>query len=382
MGAGNLRSDVESQAESLLPRLDRGARKRLKQMVGSLERDGLAEVCDGELEAAVVATRANPDRTDRVAVGESVREQIGEQLGDARAVTSDGSAYREFAPDGAIRPGGLHFGDDLLQHRLQSRVNDPSQGKPPAQPSAREVHDVIDEPGHSLGAPVDQRDDMSSLLTERHHGQQLCAPMYRIQRIAQIVAHDGDELLPQLRGLSLVQKGRLTELQALLCVEMEGNQIGKQLEHADCLRRVQASRSGVNGAQGTEEPPARAVYRHRNVALKAVLLRRWMVTEGLILRGVINDDVLAAVAELITDGGLYLEFAARMETERDLVTHGTGDPTMLGHSRHRGEAQPRRAAHDLKDLRDGVDLGYGIQIILKGILQEGSSPTGRQRGVL
>ena len=42
-----------------------------------------------ELESAVVAARMNPDRAGRSAMGESVREQIGEQLGDARAIAGD-----------------------------------------------------------------------------------------------------------------------------------------------------------------------------------------------------------------------------------------------------------------------------------------------------
>jgi hypothetical protein len=110
VGAGVLRRDVEAEAEPLLAGSGGGAREGLEQVVEGVARDRLAEIGDGELEAAVVAVRGDPDRGGLGAMGESVREQVGEQLSDALPVADDGPAQREFTPDRALRPCGLELG--------------------------------------------------------------------------------------------------------------------------------------------------------------------------------------------------------------------------------------------------------------------------------
>jgi hypothetical protein len=53
---------------------------------------------------------------------------------------------------------------------------------------------------------------------------------------------------------------------------MEGNQIGKQFEHADRLRVVEASWPWINGTQRAEELTVGTMDRHRRIALNPVIL--------------------------------------------------------------------------------------------------------------
>src|SRR4051812_34833698 len=99
-----------------------------------------------------------------------------------------------------------------------------------------------------------------------------------------------------------------------------------------------------------------------------------MAGESLILRNVVDDHKLVGLAYLVTNGGFHLKFAARLETERDLVANGAGDPTILGHPRHRRESQAGSAAHNLQDRRYGIDPGNSGQIVSKGVFHGISMP--------
>lgn len=94
-----------------------------------------------------------------------------------------------------------------------------------------------------------------------------------------------------------------------------------------------------------------------------------MAAIDLVLRHVVDDDGLAAVADFVADRRSDLEFAAGLETERDLVADGAGDPSVLRHPRNRRESHSRGTADDFKDRRDGVDLDDSRQVVSKVILQ-------------
>jgi hypothetical protein len=96
-----------------------------------------------------------------------------------------------------------------------------------------------------------------------------------------------------------------------------------------------------------------------------------MIAVGIILCCIIDNDWLSTVTNLVADRGLNLEFAAGLESKGDLVAHGTGDPSMFSDAGHGSEAKTCRAAHDLKDAWYGVDPGYGIEIVSKGLLHVG-----------
>jgi hypothetical protein len=101
------------------------------------------------------------------------------------------------------------------------------------------------------------------------------------------------------------------------------------------LRRVQARRPRVDGAQRAEHGAVRQHNRHRDVALKAVFRRRVMPAIGGILGHVIDNDGLMALPDLVADGGFDVEFRAGRQAERDLVAHRAADPALFG------DAKPR-----------------------------------------
>ena len=80
------------------------------------------------------------------------------------------------------------------------------------------------------------------------------------------------------------------------------------------------------------------------MAAEVLISATWSITTGWPL-----------AADLVADGGLDLQLAARLQAERDIVAHGAGDPAVLGHARHRGEAHAGDAAHDIEHGRNHID---------------------------
>jgi hypothetical protein len=103
-----------------------------------------------------------------------------------------------------------------------------------------------------------------------------------------------------------------------------------------------------------------------------------MAAENSVLRDVIDDHKLAAVADLIANRGFHPQFTAWRKTERNLVAHRAGDPAILGHPRHRRKTKARSAADDLKDRRHGIDFPNGRQIVSNTIFHGGSWPATTQ----
>ena len=56
-----------------------------------------------------------------------------------------------------------------------------------------------------------------------------------------------------------------------------------------------------------------------------------MIAPGLLFRDVVDDHGLLALPDFVTDRGLDLQFATRLQSEVDFIKHATGDPTILGH---------------------------------------------------
>ncbi len=99
MGPSDFGGNVETQAQPFLSSAAGGARKRLEKLVDDIWWDRLAEVCHGKFEGGVAAGGAHPNRSVRITVAESVREQVGEHLGDASGIAVDRPAESEFAAD-------------------------------------------------------------------------------------------------------------------------------------------------------------------------------------------------------------------------------------------------------------------------------------------
>ena len=84
---------------------------------------------------------------------------------------------------------------------------------------------------------------------------------------------------------------------------------------------------------------------------------------------------LAAAADLVADGRFDLQFAARLQTERDIVAHGTRDPPVLGHARHRGKAHAGDPAHHIEHGRNNVDPRNRSNVPLQIDHMRGSAPS-------
>lgn len=137
---------------------------------------------------------------------------------------------------------------------------------------------------------------------------------------------------------------------------MEGDELGKQLEHAEGVRG-QLARVPVERAQGPEHRAIGQQDGERDVAGEAVHGGCWVTAENRVGLDVGNHDRFARVPDLVADGRLDLELAAGGEPEADLVAHAAGDPAVLGDPGDRGKAHGGGAAHHLQDGRDGLDAG-------------------------
>src|SRR4051794_5017958 len=102
--------------------------------------------------------RLDPNRTGRIAVGQRVADEIGQELGDAGGVTGDGTVQLDVSFNHAVRPGGAQLIGDLFQYLSQVRVDHAVHGNTAAQSAPREIHDVVDEFRHAPGAVLHQRD--------------------------------------------------------------------------------------------------------------------------------------------------------------------------------------------------------------------------------
>src|SRR3981189_1306988 len=136
-----------------------------------------------------------------------------------------------------------------------------------------------------------------------------------MKRIAQVVPQDGDELIPQYRGISLVEQTCLTRGQPFVCVDLKGDKLGEELEHPDRLRCVQLGRPRVDSAESAEKRTVAERDRHRDIALEPGHGWRRVPTIDLILSRVIDDDGFPVLPDFVADGCLDLQLATRPQTE-------------------------------------------------------------------
>ena len=339
--------------------------ERLKQAAEGFLRNRLTGIRHREYELAVVAARDDPYRSGRLPVGEGVCQQVGQQLTDPRRVAADRCGEPDLAANVPFRLRRPHLVDDLIQHHAKAGVDLPVDRKLPAEPAAREVEHVVDHAGHARRAAVDDRGDPLRLVVEASRQQHLGAGLDRGERIAQVVAEHRDELLLQFATLAFVREGRFTDRQPLLRIEMEPDQVGEQLERVDRFDGVQARRPRIDGAQRAKELTARQADWHRDVALESVLLRNRVFPEQFVVRDMVDDHELTALANLVAERGLDLKLAAGLQAEIDLVTHRARDPVILGNPGDRREPHAGGPADHFQDGRNHVDPGDRRQIVVE-----------------
>src|SRR5712675_268677 len=151
-----------------------------------------------------------------------------------------------------------------------------------------------------------------------------------MKRIAQAVPQAGDELIPQYRGISLVEQTCLTRGQPFVCVDLKGDKFGEELEHPDRLWCLQLGRPRVDSAESAEKRTVAERDRHRDIALEAVHGWRRVPTIDLILSHVIDDDGFPALPDFVADGCLDLQLATGLETKRNFVADAARDPVVFG----------------------------------------------------
>ena len=179
----------------------------------------------------------------RRAVRQRVGQQVREQLGDARAVAVDRrgrgrSRSRSSRSGQAARSSAI----DLLQHRLAARSSAlrSSARPPPRRPRAKSSTLSI-SPAMRATLLLDHASTIVvALLVERRLARAACAPpsieASGLRRSWPSTAMNCSRSSAVWRSS---QQRRLARRQPLLRVEVEGDQLGEQLEHADRLRRVQ-----------------------------------------------------------------------------------------------------------------------------------------------
>ena len=119
-----------------------------------------------------------------------------------------GSVDLEAGLDHAPGRSRSQFVDDLLEDRLQRPVGVTVQRDAAAQPSAREIQDVVDQVRHTGDGGIDHVEDaeLLVLLQRARPLQDPRAGADRRERIAEVVTEHGDELLAQFRSLPLGRK--------------------------------------------------------------------------------------------------------------------------------------------------------------------------------
>ena len=170
------------------------------------------------------------------------------------------------------------------------------------------------------------------------------------------------------RRRARVEQIGLRGREAMPGFEMEGDQLGEQLEHPDHARVLQLRGPRVDRAQRAVEAAVLEKDRHRDVALEAVHRGRVVLAEHLVLGDVVDHHRVARLPHLVADRGLDLELAAGLQPERDLVVDGKAHPALRRDARDRREAHAGDAAHDVEDRRnrrnrlDRVDIRAEITV--------------------
>ena len=79
----------------------------------------------------------------------------------------------------------------------------------------------------------------------------------------------------------------------------------------------------------------------------------------------IDDNRFTALTNLVTDRGLDLEFAARLQTEMNVVENAASYPAILRDPGHGGKSHPGGPAHNIENSWNTVDVAYGIDVRLE-----------------
>ena len=239
---------------------------------------------------------------------------------------------------------------DALQDRAEIGLRPPVEGDAAAQAAAREVEQVVDQPVHALAADADDLREALGLVRQRHAQHHLGGADGGVQRRAQVVADDGDELLAQFGRLLLVEQQLLAAQELFLVLQLQCDEPGEALEGRERAGTGQLHRPGIERTQGAEDPAVAFHYRYRDIAFEAVELRAVVLAPLGMRAHLVDDDGDAGALHLVADGGLDGQLGTRRHAETDLVAYGAGGPAVGRDAGDRGKAEAGGLADDAQDV--------------------------------
>ncbi len=169
------------------------------------------------------------------------------------------------------------------------------------------------------------------------------------------MAQHGDELFAYLGHLQCVRQTGLRSREAVRGIEMVSDQFGQEREHGDRFGRIEAGRAAVDGAQRAKKRIVGQYDGNRNIALDPEHFRHRIGGVTLIIGGVFDNKLPAALFHIAAEGIVERQFGAWRQSEGDFIAHRAGDPAILGHPCHAGEARAGHAAGDLQNLGNDTD---------------------------
>jgi hypothetical protein len=283
---------------------------------------------------------------------------------------------RQLVADVQRRVGCPRLVDHVLQPRGQEVGFADRQPHARAQPHAREVEHVVDQAGHAARARLEPRAELHEVRLGLAADQQLGRRAHRGQRVAQVMAQHGDELLAQLGRGALGLQRDFGALLAVFVFQLARDQVGEGGEHRHGARVGHVRRPRVDGAQVAEVLAVGVDDRHRDVALDVVEPGRVVVAVHGVGAGVVDDHRQPGRARFHAERGFHLELAAGLQAELDRVFHRAGGPGAVGHAGHGGEAHAGVLADDLEQRGHRADAAHGRHVPRNGFFGVGEGEQG------
>lgn len=134
---------------------------------------------------------------------------------------------------------------------------------------------------------------------------------------------------------------RLGDLVAAFIGELERDQLGKYLEHAQGARIRNLGRIRIDRAEITEMTAVGKNDRYGNITAQLVDSRRVMAVIDRVRVEIVDGDRGPRGARLETQRGVQFQIAARRRTEVHFVLHRACRPALLRDAGHRGKALRR-----------------------------------------
>ena len=119
MRLGDLGGDVKAEAQPFLMWFDGAAVKRFEQTSEGSFRYWLAAIQNGKFKVSIINNRRNTDGTCGIPMRHGVPQQIRKQLRNPRVINVDWGAKIELRFDEPFREARMHFGDHLIEGRLE-----------------------------------------------------------------------------------------------------------------------------------------------------------------------------------------------------------------------------------------------------------------------